>query len=77
MRQLVAEGKAARVIQLRVDAEAQRAHEFARQMRLAAVVKWYEMGWVSQSKAAELAGMKRREFLDKSDMDAVDGADTQ
>lgn len=38
--------------------------EFARQMRLAAVVKWYEMGRVSQSKAAELAGMSRREFLD-------------
>lgn len=38
--------------------------EFARQMRLAAVVKWYEMGRVSQSKAAELAGLSRREFLD-------------
>jgi len=38
--------------------------EFARQMRLAAVVKWYEMGRVSQSKAAELAGLSRRAFLD-------------
>jgi predicted HTH domain antitoxin len=38
--------------------------EFVRQMRLAAVVKWYEMGKISQSKAAELAGLTRREFLD-------------
>jgi len=33
-------------------------------MRLAAAVKWYEMGQVSQSKAAELAGVSRAEFLD-------------
>jgi predicted HTH domain antitoxin len=37
---------------------------FAREMRLAAAVKWYEIGLVSQSKAAELAGISRREFLD-------------
>lgn len=32
-------------------------------MRLAAVVKWYEMGILSQSKAAEVAGLSRSEFL--------------
>ena len=27
-------------------------------------VKWYEMGKLSQSKAAELTGLSRQEFLD-------------
>jgi len=37
---------------------------FAREMRLAAAVKWYEMKVVSQGRAAEIAGLSRREFLD-------------
>ena len=37
--------------------------EFAREMRLAAAVKWYESEMLSQSKAAELAGVSRAEFL--------------
>src|SRR5437870_1843002 len=37
---------------------------FAREMRLAAAVKWYEMKIVSQGRAAEIAGLSRREFLD-------------
>ena len=37
---------------------------FVKEMRLAAAVKWYEMGKVSQSKAAELTGLSRQEFLD-------------
>ena len=37
---------------------------FVREMRLAAAVKWYEIGKVSQSKAAELTGLSRQEFLD-------------
>jgi predicted HTH domain antitoxin len=31
---------------------------------LAAAVKWYELGTISQSKAAELAGVSRQEFLE-------------
>lgn len=37
---------------------------FVREMRLAAAVKWYEIGKISQAKAAELAGISRREFID-------------
>jgi len=37
---------------------------FVREMRLASAVKWYEIGLVSQSKAAELAGVSRQEFLE-------------
>ncbi|MGK7902850.1 MAG: UPF0175 family protein [Hormoscilla sp.] len=37
--------------------------EFAREMRIAAAVKWYELGEISQGKAAEIAGMNRFEFL--------------
>jgi len=36
---------------------------FVAEMRLAAAVKWYEVGWLSQSKAAEVAGISRSEFL--------------
>ena len=36
---------------------------FVTEMRLAAAVKWYEIGLLSQSKAAELAGVSRQEFL--------------
>ncbi|RME51620.1 MAG: UPF0175 family protein [Caldilineae bacterium] len=38
--------------------------EFVQEMRLAAAVKWYELGQVSQAKAAEIAGISRAEFLD-------------
>jgi predicted HTH domain antitoxin len=37
--------------------------QFAREMRLAAALKWYEAGMISQSKAASLAGVSREEFL--------------
>ncbi len=36
---------------------------FIRQMRLAAAAKWYEIGLLSQAKAAEVAGVSRGEFL--------------
>ena len=37
---------------------------FTWELRLAAAVKWYEMELVSQSRAAEIAGLSRREFID-------------
>ncbi|MEW6210654.1 MAG: UPF0175 family protein [Acidobacteriota bacterium] len=37
--------------------------EFAREMRIAAAVKWYEVGELSQGKAAEIAGLSRAEFI--------------
>jgi predicted HTH domain antitoxin len=36
---------------------------FVAEMRLTAAVKWYEMGRLSQAKAAEVAGVSRSEFL--------------
>lgn len=39
-------------------------NEFARELRLAAAVKWYEMELISQEKAAEIAGISRAEFID-------------
>ena len=38
--------------------------QFAHELRLAAAVKWYEAELVSQSKAAEIAGVSRSEFID-------------
>ena len=37
--------------------------EMGREMRLAAAAKWYEIGAVSQGKAAEIAGVSRSEFI--------------
>ena len=37
--------------------------DFVNEMRLAAAVKWYEIGEISQEKAAEIAGLTRSEFL--------------
>jgi predicted HTH domain antitoxin len=36
---------------------------FVPELRLAAAVKWYELGVVSQAKAAEIAGLTRSEFI--------------
>jgi predicted HTH domain antitoxin len=38
--------------------------EFVQEMRVAAAVKWYELGEVSQGKAAEIAGLSRSDFID-------------
>ncbi len=38
--------------------------EFAREMRIAAAVKWYELGRLSQGRAAEIASLTRAAFLD-------------
>lgn len=37
--------------------------ELSGELRLAAAVKWYEMGMLSQEKAAETAGLCREDFL--------------
>ncbi|MEB3359746.1 MAG: UPF0175 family protein [Synechococcales bacterium] len=37
--------------------------EFLQEMRLAAAIKWYELGEISQGKAAEIAGISRSELL--------------
>lgn len=37
--------------------------EFVQEMRIAAAVKWYELGEISQAKAAEIAGSTRAEFI--------------
>ena len=41
----------------------QEPEDLARDMRLAAAVKWYELRRISQDKAAEVAAMSRAEFL--------------
>ncbi len=40
------------------------AQGFAREMRLAAAVKWFEIGLLSQGRAAEVGGLSRSEFID-------------
>ena len=37
--------------------------EFASEVRLLAASKWYELGMVSQEKAAEIAGLSRLDFI--------------
>ena len=37
--------------------------EFAKEMRLAAAVTWYEQGKISQEIAAKVAGLSRTDFL--------------
>jgi len=42
----------------------QSPEEFATALTLAACVKWYELGRISQAKAAEIAGLSRAAFID-------------
>ena len=39
-------------------------NEFVNEMRIAAAVKWYELGRLSQGKAAEVVGLSRSAFID-------------
>jgi predicted HTH domain antitoxin len=38
--------------------------ELAQELRIAAAVKWYELGRVSQGRGAEIAGLTRADFID-------------
>jgi len=38
--------------------------QFATELTLAACVKWYELGRISQAKAAEIAGLSRAAFIE-------------
>jgi predicted HTH domain antitoxin len=40
----------------------------ARELRMAAAVKWFELGKLSSGRAAQLAGMSRVEFLSWGDV---------
>ena len=46
--------------------------DFVTAMRLAAAIHWYSRGEISQGKAAEVAGISRREFLDELACQQVD-----
>ncbi|RKZ52499.1 MAG: UPF0175 family protein [Candidatus Parabeggiatoa sp. nov. 3] len=41
----------------------QTTDEFAQSLRIAAAIKWYERGLISQGKAAEIAGLCREDFI--------------
>lgn len=47
-------------------------HEFATEMKLAAAIHWYARGLISQERAAELAGLNRRDFIRALVRDGVD-----
>jgi len=56
--------------------------EFAKEMRLAAAMLWYSRSIISQEKAAEIAGLNRKEFLvalarNEMDVFVVDPDDLQ
>jgi predicted HTH domain antitoxin len=62
------EKKMSEIIQIEIEEEVllgmnKNHQDLAREMRLAAAVKWYELNLVSQSMAAQLAGLSRAEFI--------------
>ncbi|HAI70232.1 MAG TPA: hypothetical protein DCM38_12455 [Gammaproteobacteria bacterium] len=62
--------KPVKVILLAIDSSHHSTHftqtpatELTQEMRVAAAAKWYELGKISQEKAAEMAGLNREEFM--------------
>jgi predicted HTH domain antitoxin len=46
--------------------------DFVRDMRLAAAIYWYQKAEISQEKAAQIAGLNRRDFLTALAREQVD-----
>lgn len=46
--------------------------EFAQQMRLAAAIYWYQRTEISQGRAAQIAGLNRKEFMEALAREKVD-----
>ena len=46
--------------------------EFGREMKLAAAIHWHGRGMMSQERAAELAGLTRRDFIRALAREGVD-----
>lgn len=56
-------------LQIEIDEEVLRAlnkspEEMAAEIRIAAAAKWYELGAISQEKAAQMAGLSRSSFIE-------------
>lgn len=45
------------------DSLGQEPDEFVKEMRVVAAVKWYELGKISESKAAEISGLNLGDFI--------------
>jgi len=50
--------------------------QFARELRLAAAIFWYDRGLISQGKEAEIAGLTRADFIDALGQAKVDALQT-
>ena len=46
--------------------------EFVRDLRLAAAIYWYQKSEISQEKAATIAGLNRRDFIEALTREQVD-----
>ncbi len=46
--------------------------EFVKDMRIAAAIYWYQKGEISQEKAAQIAGLNRRDFLSTLAREQID-----
>jgi predicted HTH domain antitoxin len=52
------------------------SEEFARELRLAAAIFWYDRGLISQGKGAEIAGLTRAGFIAELGKAGVDALQT-